>query len=683
MKKTLALILALLMLAALMGCAQQTPAPTQAPATQAPATQAPATQAPATQAPATQAPATAQPTPEPTSEPTPEPVPDHYPVTISTYNYAKEPIEVTFEKCPEKVVCTNQTQTELMLYFGLDEYIAGTAYLDGTIREDLQAQYDALKAAGKELTVKGYPSKEIVLALEPDFIFGWRSAFAENQLGDVSEWHDMGVGTMILRCSNNTAPTRDLETCLQDIADIGKIFNIEDKTDVYINEAHALMDRIAQKAASVEKPYTAIIIEPFGGTFYCWGSNTLTGALVVAAGAEYALPDGGDLSLEDIINLNPDVIIVDYMDDENLTPEESKANAIATIMNEPALAEVTAVANGKVMAINLTDVYGGGIRMVPSVETMFDFMYGDDYAPVHYPVTISTYNYAKEPVEVTFEKCPEKVICTNQTQTELMLYFGLDEYIAGTAYLDGTIREDLQAQYDALKAAGKELTVKGYPSKEVVLSLEPDFIFGWRSAFAEDQLGDVSEWHDMGVGTMILRCSNNTAPTRDLETCLQDIADIGKIFNIEEKTGAYIYKAHALMDKIAKKVESVETPYTAIIIEPFGGTFYCWGANTLTGALVVAAGAEYALPDGGDLSLEDIINLNPDVIIVDYMDDENLTPEESQANAIASIMDEAALAEVSAVANGRVMAINLTDVYGGGIRMVPSVETMFNFMYGD
>ncbi len=667
MKKTLSLILAVLLLAALFaGCNQPTPAPTAAP------TAGPATPAP-----------TAAPTAEPAPEPTAEPVSSHYPVTISTYNYAKEPIEVTFDKRPERVVCTNQTQTELMLYFGLDDCIVGTAYLDGAIREDLQAQYDALKAAGKELTVKGYPAKETVLALEPDFIFGWRSAFAQEQLGDVSEWHDMGVGTMILRCSNNTAPERNLETVLQDIADIGAIFDIEDQTDAYIAEARAMMDRIAKKVASVEKPYTAIIIEPFGGTFYCWGSNTLTGALVVAAGAEYALPDGGDLSLEDIINLNPDVIIVDYMDDENLTPEESKANAIATVMSEPALAEVTAVANGKVMAINLTDVYGGGIRMVPSVETMFDFMYGDGYAPVHYPVTISTYNYAKEPVEVTFDKRPERVICTNQTQTELMLYFGLDDCIAGTAYLDGAIREDLQAQYDALKAAGKELTVKGYPSKEIVLSLEPDFIFGWRSAFAQDQLGDVSEWHDMGVGTMILRCSNNTAPERNLETVLQDIADIGKIFNIEDKTGAYIYQAHAMMNRIAKKVASVEKPYTAIIIEPYGGTFYCWGSNTLTGALVVAAGAEYALPDGGDLSLEDIVNLNPDVIIVDYMDDENLTPEESKANAIATILDEPALAEVTAVANGKVMAINLTDVYGGGIRMVPSVETMFNFMYGE
>ena len=359
MKKTLALILAVVMvLAMLAGCSSgksEAPAATDAPK---------ATDAP-----------TAAPTEAP-AEPEPEPEPEHYPVTISTFNYAKEPVEVTFEKCPERVVCTNQTQTELLLYFGLDKYIVGTAYLDGEIREDLKAQYDALKAEGKELTVKGYPAKETVLALEPDFIFGWRSAFAEDQLGDVSEWHDLGVGTMILRCSNNTAPKRDLEAVLADVADIGKIFNIEDKTDAYIKDAQALMDKVAAKVASVDKPYTAIIIEPFGGTFYCWGSGVLTGALVEAAGAEYALPDGGDLSLEDIVNINPDVIFVDYMDDENLTPEESKANAIATVTGEAALAEVPAVKNGKVMALNLTDVYGGGIRMLPSVEAMFDFMYG-------------------------------------------------------------------------------------------------------------------------------------------------------------------------------------------------------------------------------------------------------------------------------------------------------------------
>ena len=302
----------------------------------------------------------------------------HYPVTIDTYNYAKEPIKVIFDKAPEKVVCTNQTQTELMLYFGLDKYIAGMAYLDGAVRADLQSQYDALKAAGKELTVKGYPSKEVVLALEPDFIFGWRSAFAEKALGDVPEWHKLGTNTMILRCSNNTVNKRDLDAVLADIADIGAIFDIEDKTDKYIADAKAMIKTVDDKVSSIDRaPYRAIIIEPGrDGTWYCWGSNTLTGNLVVKAGAEYGLPAGGDLSVEDIVKINPEVIIVDYMEEEGKTTEECEAAAIATVKDQAALAEVPAVANGKIMAVNLTDVYGGGIRMVPSVQAMFEFMYG-------------------------------------------------------------------------------------------------------------------------------------------------------------------------------------------------------------------------------------------------------------------------------------------------------------------
>ena len=307
------------------------------------------------------------------------PVSSHYPVTIDTYNYKKEAVKVTFNKCPEKVICTNQTQTEIMLYFGLDKYIAGMAYLDGEIRSDLKAQYDALKAAGKELTVKGYPSKEVVLALEPDFIFGWRSAFADKDLGDVSEWHKLGCNTMILRCSNNTVNKRDLNAVLADIKDIGAIFDIEEKTDKYIADTEALIKKINDKVASLDRaPYRAVLLEPSykEGEWYCWGSNSLSGNLVVTAGAEYALPAGGDLSVEGIVMINPEVIIVDYMDEEGVSTEECKAKAIAKLTSEPALAEVPAVKNNRIMAVNLTDIYGGGIRMVPSVQAMFEFMYG-------------------------------------------------------------------------------------------------------------------------------------------------------------------------------------------------------------------------------------------------------------------------------------------------------------------
>lgn len=304
----------------------------------------------------------------------------------------------------------------------------------------------------------------------------------------------------------------------------------------------------------------------------------------------------------------------------------------------------------------------------------------------HYPVTISTYNYEKEPVEVTFDSRPEKVLCTNQTQTELMLYFGLDDCIAGAAYLDGAIREDLQAQYDKLVADGKEMTVKSYPDKETVLALEPDMIFGWRSAFAEDALGDVSEWNDLGVGTMILRCSNNTAEELNINSVLADIADIGAVFDIEETTDAYIAEAQSMLDEVQAKVSELEAPLNVLIMEGMGeGSWYAWGANCLTGSLVESAGGVNLSAEGGDLSVEDIVNYNPDVIIVDYMDDMEAEDGGAAASAAAieAVTGESALAEVPAVANGRIMAVNLTDVYGGGIRMVPSIEAMFDFMYGE
>ncbi len=304
----------------------------------------------------------------------------HYPVTISTYNYEKESVDVTFDKCPARVICTNQTQTEMMLYFGLDEYIAGTAYLDGSIRPDLADAYDALAEAGKELTVTGYPDKEIVISLEPDFIFGWRSAFADDALGDVSEWHDRGIATMIVRCSNNTADDRSINSVLADIADLGAIFDIEDVTDAYISDARGMLEEIDEYVSDIGDKQNVLFLEADGdGIWYAWSTESLTGSLVESAGAvNLAGEVGGDLSVEDIIAYNPDAIVIDYMKGESEEEEEAAAAAVATLTGESSLAEVTAVADGRIMAVNLTDVYGGGIRIIPSLYSIYEFLYGEE-----------------------------------------------------------------------------------------------------------------------------------------------------------------------------------------------------------------------------------------------------------------------------------------------------------------
>ncbi len=45
----------------------------------------------------------------------------------------------------------------------------------------------------------------------------------------------------------------------------------------------------------------------------------------------------------------------------------------------------------------------------------------------HYPVTITTYNYENEPVEMTFEKAPEKVFAYANSNIEELLALGLGD----------------------------------------------------------------------------------------------------------------------------------------------------------------------------------------------------------------------------------------------------------------
>ena len=120
-KRILSLTLALVLVLALAACgAQSSTATTAAPETTEAATEAAAEAA-------TEAPAEVKHT--------------VYPLTIQTYNYAKEPVEYTFEKAPERVWAQNQDNIEILLALGLADKSVGACGLDGEVREDLQADF--------------------------------------------------------------------------------------------------------------------------------------------------------------------------------------------------------------------------------------------------------------------------------------------------------------------------------------------------------------------------------------------------------------------------------------------------------------------------------------------------------------------------------------------------------------
>ena len=295
----------------------------------------------------------------------------------------------------------------------------------------------------------------------------------------------------------------------------------------------------------------------------------------------------------------------------------------------------------------------------------------------HYPVTITSYDYAGNPVEYTYEKAPERVLCVYQSCIETMIALGLEDHVAASYGLDNEVKDEwkdgfAQMNYDESVFA---------PDKETVTLLEPDMIFSWGSYFSDEMVGDVYEWNDKGTGTYI---NSNTARggSRTLENEYTDILNIGRIFDVEEKAQALVDEVRTQVDAALAAVEGQESVRVAVI-QPSGERIMNRGADSLAGDMVRSLGGELAKPDGSDISKEDLVACDPDVIFVIYMPRPGEGEETVKQAQLSVITEDPALASLSAVQSGRVYPVMLGDVYASGPRTIDGVRALAQGMYPD
>ncbi|MEG0238153.1 MAG: ABC transporter substrate-binding protein [Clostridium sp.] len=296
----------------------------------------------------------------------------HYPVTITTYNNEGKEIKETFKKAPERVVTTNQTATELMLDLGLGDKLVGTCYLDNPILDRLKDQYSKVKVLSDK-----YPTKEQVLEMKPDLIFGWKSVFAPKVLGDVNEWHNRGINTLVQRNTVKTVGNYTVDNLYKDINDIGTIFNIQDKTNEYVNNIKTRLNTIEDKTSKLkEKKKVLILEESKDGQFRVYGKNDLVSNMVEKAGAINIEEKSGTMSTEGIVAANPDAIIYIHSGDG----KESNTKDLSKVFTDnKALKNVTAVKNNNIIVTGLAETWAGGVRVIDAVEQYSKELYPELY----------------------------------------------------------------------------------------------------------------------------------------------------------------------------------------------------------------------------------------------------------------------------------------------------------------
>ncbi len=298
----------------------------------------------------------------------------HYPVTITNYNYAGEPVEFTYEKAPERVICVYQCCIEVMLALGLEDHVIASYGLDNEVKDEWKTGFEKMNYDDSVFA----PDKETITMLEPDMIYSWTSYFSEKKLGDVSEWNEKGIATFIAS-NSGAAKVRTLENEYNDILNIGKIFDVEDKAEALVDEMKA---QVADTLAAVEgqDPVRVAVLEPLGGSITNYSAKSLAGDMVVQLGGELVMPEGSEMGKEDLLVLDPDVIFVVYMAYSGDDPETVMADQLAVICDDPALASLSAVQNDRVYLIMLGDMYASGARTGDGLRVLAEGMYPSLYS---------------------------------------------------------------------------------------------------------------------------------------------------------------------------------------------------------------------------------------------------------------------------------------------------------------
>ena len=296
---------------------------------------------------------------------TSDPGESHYPVTITTYNYAGEEVTTTYEKAPEKVLCVYQGCIETMIALGLEDHVIASYGLDNPVKTEWEVALAKMNYNEEVFA----PDLETVTMMDPDMIFTWGSLFSDKKLGDVDTWIAQGTNTYISSNTRRGGHNRTLENEYIDLINIGKIFNVEEKAQALVDEMKAEVTAALTAAAS-QGTQNVLIVEYLGESISNYGATSLCGNMVEALGGTLASPDGSKFGKEDLVAMDPDVIFVVYM------PKScTEAEAIAQITSDPGLASLKAVQNGRVYAVMLGDTYASTVRSIDGIRALSAGLY--------------------------------------------------------------------------------------------------------------------------------------------------------------------------------------------------------------------------------------------------------------------------------------------------------------------
>ncbi|MGE8186743.1 ABC transporter substrate-binding protein [Pseudomonas sp. NPDC086278] len=293
--------------------------------------------------------------------------------------------------------------------------------------------------------------------------------------------------------------------------------------------------------------------------------------------------------------------------------------------------------------------------------------------PTKYPLTIQSCNR-----EVTFKQAPKHAVSHDINMTQMMLALGLKSSMVGYSGVSGwkSVTPEMQTILDGLP----ELAAK-YPSVETLLNANVDFFFaGWDYGMRVG--GDLTPQTLQPLGINVYELTESCAfvmqrPPATLEDTYNDLRNLGKIFDVQDRANALIGRMQVQVAAVRK---DLPTDKPRVFLYDSGeDRAMTSGRLGMPQALIDAAGGRNILEDVESswtrVNWESVVERNPQVIvIVDY-------GEVSAEQKEQFLLNNQALQSVDAIKHRRFIVIPYVQATPG-IDNVLAVETLAKGFHG-
>jgi iron complex transport system substrate-binding protein len=286
-------------------------------------------------------------------------------------------LTITYKQPPQRAVTMMQSATEVMLALGLEKHMVGTAYLDNPILPEYQQAYSQIRVLAPK-----YPSREVFLGVEPDFVFSTEeSAFAKEALGSREELLKLGISSYLLPIECDRPELRPegvtMENLYQEIRDIGRIFGAEERAEKLIAQLQAQLQETQQKLGKITTKKRIFWYDSENPplTVSNWG---MPNHIIELAGGENIFKDiqkkeaWVTVNWEDVIARQPDVIV---LIDASWSPADEKRRLLKS---NPAYSQMKAVQQDKFIVVGFSYTMPG-IRNIAGVRQLAEALYPEKF----------------------------------------------------------------------------------------------------------------------------------------------------------------------------------------------------------------------------------------------------------------------------------------------------------------